>query len=327
MSLDDVLPKKKHGGASATESKVLDSEIPEALRLRYKVEIKLGRGSFGVALVLVPRDGTTRKFVGKVMNVSQMTPKEKEHVTNEVHCLSQCDHPNIIQHIETFNTDSQLVLITEFADGSDLGKEILVRGRKGMSFSTDEIGCIMVQLFLALDHTHSRNIMHRDVKPANIFFTKVGLVKLGDFGFSKHFEETLSNPVGSTVCGTPYYLAPELWSAQRYNKKADTWSLGIVLYELMTLKRPFAGDNFKELGDNVRTGMIPPLPEGANRDLTTAVHRMLDIDPKTRAEISEIIQLPVFQRALNFMKETIKGPTFEESRAVLTAHIDSYLTK
>ena len=85
-------------------------------------------------------------------------------------------------------------------------------------------------------------------------------MKLGDFGFSKQFEETVSNPVGETLCGTPYYLSPEMWQAQRYNKKADVWSLGIVLYEMMALKHPFVGENFKILGESVQKGEYAAVP-------------------------------------------------------------------
>jgi serine/threonine protein kinase len=313
------------GNTSSPADTSLDVALPEIMRSRFKVESKIGSGAFGVAL-LVTSKTTSQKLVAKVMNISMMSDKDKGHVKSEVDCLGQCNHANIIKHIESCSDGRYLVLVTEYADGSDLGKELVVRARKNLTFSTKEISIIMVQLFLALDHAHSRGIIHRDVKPANIFFTKLGLVKLGDFGFSKHFEGTLSSPVGQTLCGTPYYLPPEMWLGQRYNKKVDEWSLGVVLYEMMTLRRPFAGENFKELGDNVRKGDFPELPAGHDPGLQQACHMLLTNDSGLRPDISEVIKLPVFQDALKWMKETISRESFAAVRESLTAHIDTFLT-
>lgn len=321
-------PSKANGASSPKGFEQPTSEhdtfLPEALRARYKVESKIGRGAFGVAL-LVQSKKDNEKYVAKVMNLAQMNKKDREHMKSEVDCLDACQHPNIIRQIESYSNAQQLVLVTEYADGSDLGKEITARKRKGLTFQSKEVACIMVQLFLALEHAHKKGILHRDVKPANIFFTKLGLVKLGDFGFSKQFEETLSNPVGQTLCGTPYYLSPEMWKAQRYNKKADVWSLGIVLYEMMTLKRPFLGDNFKDLGASVCKGEYTAVPAGFDEGLVEAVRLLLTVDHTVRPDISDIVKLPVFREALLQMKEIITVPAFNAVRAGIDADIDEFL--
>eukprot|EP00760_Papus_ankaliazontas_P036108 PhM_4_TR8197/c1_g1_i1/m.82020/K08857/NEK1_4_5; NIMA (never in mitosis gene a)-related kinase 1/4/5 len=301
--------------------------LPEYLRSRYHVERKVGKGAFGVALVVVEKGGNNNeKYVAKVMNLAQMSEKDKQHVKSEIDCLAQCCHGNIIQHKESSTQGNSLVLVTEFADGGDLAKEISVRKKRNMFFQTHEIACVFVQICLAIDHVHSRGILHRDVKPANIFFTKRGLVKLGDFGFSKHYEETLSNPVGNTLCGTPYYLPPEMWLGDRYSKKADVWSLGIVLYEMMSLQRPFTADNMKQLSDNVRRGHVDPIPSNQyDPELVAGCMSLLTQDPQQRPDIKDILKLRVCQKALKSIRDLLSHSSFANVRATLSSHIDSFL--
>ena len=90
---------------------------------------------------------------------------------------------------------------------------------------------------LALRYIHERKILHRDIKPANIFKTKSGIIKFGDFGVSKLLQSTLAK--ASTEIGTPLYLSPEIVKGEKYDKPTDIWSLGVTLYEICALKRPF----------------------------------------------------------------------------------------
>ena len=300
-------------------------ELPEAMRGRYKVESKIGKGAFGIALLVTDR-ASKEKYVAKVMNLLQMTPKDKQHVKSEVECLAQCDHVNIIRHIETYANDTTLVIVTEYADGGDLGHEILARKKKNLKFTSAEIACVIAQVCQALTHVHAKGILHRDVKPANIFFTKSGLVKIGDFGFSKHYEETISNNVGHTLCGTPCYLSPEMWRGEHYSKKADIWSVGIVLYEMMTLTRPFAGDSMKQLSDAVSEGKIPEIPAKAfDPELVTACNLLLSPETVDRPEFREVLKLRTFQTALKSLSKILSHAYFVNVREATMAHIGSFV--
>jgi serine/threonine protein kinase len=298
--------------------------LPEALRARYKVESKVGKGAFGTALLVVDK-ASNEKYVAKVMNLLQMTPKDKQHVKSEIDCLAQCDHVNIIKYIESWSNDTHLVLVTEYADGGDLGREIVARRRKNLSFNSMEIACVFVQICLALDHVHQKGILHRDVKPANIFFTRRGLVKLGDFGFSKHYEETISNDVGHTLCGTPYYLSPEMWGGERYSKKADLWSVGIVLFEMMTLRRPFTGDSMKQLSDAVRKGVLPSIPDSFDPELVTACQVLLTVDSAQRADFRDVMKMKIFQSSLKTILDLLSHASFVNVREAMTTHVSSFL--
>eukprot|EP00759_Apiculatamorpha_spiralis_P053631 PhF_6_TR627/c0_g1_i1/m.841/K08857/NEK1_4_5; NIMA (never in mitosis gene a)-related kinase 1/4/5 len=305
-------PSGSSASKSDKKSDPVDEQslLPDTLKARYRVEARIGRGAFANAL-LVKEIAGTEKYVAKVMNTATMTPKDKEHVKSEVDCLAKCDHINIIRHKETYSAGSQMVLVVEYADGGDLGKEIRVRQQRSNSFSETEICIIIAQLGLAIDHVHSLDILHRDIKPANIFFTRKGLIKLGDFGLSKAYEDSVSNAVGSTVCGTPYYVSPEMWSGEKYNKSSDVWAIGIVMYELMALQPPFRGETIRELAGNVRKGELPPIPAGAfSANLMKTCASILTTDCTVRPTLGDMLRMPVFQSALRTILDTMQHETY-----------------
>jgi serine/threonine protein kinase len=257
-----------------------------------------------------------------------MSSKDREHVKSEVDCLGICNHMNIIKLKETCVEGNHLVLIAEHADGSDLNRELTARKSKRINFSSEEVAMVWVQVCLAIEYSHTQGILHRDIKPGNIFFTKAGLIKLGDFGLSKHYDETLSNPVGATVCGTPYYISPEMWLGERYNKQSDMWALGIVLYELMMNQRPFVGVSMKEVSDKVLKGEIPPIVGPYPPEMVQVCYAVLCRDRTQRPTIAEVLQVPIFQTALERLLQTVTHPAYASDRATaLAIQIKSHIAK
>jgi len=308
-------------------------QLPEGIASKYSIVRSLGSGAYGTAL-LMKEVATGDQYVAKIMNLTKMSEKERAHMRSEVQCLAQCDHPNIIRQKEVALSATSLALVMEYGDGGDLRKEILARKSKGMVFSVEEIAIVFAQIALSIDYVHRQGILHRDVKPANIFFTKQGLVKLGDFGFSKQYEDTLSNLVGDTVCGTPFYMSPEMWQDERYSKKSDLWSLGIVLYEMICLERPFQGDSLKAVSESVMAGVLrlPPTREGANspsgaQELWLGCQMLLKVNVRDRAELLEVLALPVFQNALKNINSLLLHPTMESIRPKLTTSLSEFLIK
>nr|CCC47784.1 putative serine/threonine-protein kinase a [Trypanosoma vivax Y486] len=276
---------------------------PECKFVKKKL---LGQGSFGSAW-RVEETETGTVYAAKVMDTNNMSAKDRGFVTNEVKCLSRCHNANIVRHHSSYERGGMLLIIMEYADGGDLYKQIKARQQSGRHFKEHEVLFIFLQLCLALDHIHMNKMMHRDLKTANVLLTTTGLVKLGDFGFSRQYEDSLSNPVGSTFCGTPYYLSPELWRRAAYSKKSEMWALGVVLYEVMSLKRPFTGRSMDELIDNIVHARRGPLPNIYSEDLRNVCDQLLSLDPKSRPSLRTLFQCQFIRKGLETLRRSVES--------------------
>lgn len=141
---------------------------------------------------------------------------------------------------------------------------------------------------LAIKHCHDRKILHRDLKAQNIFLTKTGIVKLGDFGISKVLSSTVEKAV--TIVGTPYYLSPEIIQNKPYSFKSDMWSLGVLLYEMCALKPPFNGSNIHMLAMQIVRGQYPPLSSTFSYELRGLVNKLITQDPNKRPNINTVLK-------------------------------------
>ncbi|RNF27342.1 putative serine/threonine-protein kinase a, putative,protein kinase [Trypanosoma conorhini] len=271
---------------------------------KYIKKKLLGQGSFGSAWRVEERE-TGTIYAAKVMDTNNMSSKDRGFVTNEVKCLSRCNNANIVRHHVSYERGGMLLIIMEYADGGDLYKQIKARQQSTRYFKEHEVLFIFLQLCLALDHIHMNKMMHRDLKTANVLLTTTGLVKLGDFGFSRQYEDSLSNPVGSTFCGTPYYLSPELWRRAPYSKKSEMWALGVVLYEVIALKRPFGGRNMDELIDNILHARRQPLPSIYSEDIRNVCDQLLSLDPKYRPSLRQLFQQPFIRKGLETLRRSV----------------------
>ncbi|VDO61411.1 unnamed protein product [Heligmosomoides polygyrus] len=168
-----------------------------------------------------------------------MSPDEEKSMMGEVKLLQKMHHPMIIGYYDYFIFENQLAIVMQYAEGGTMEK--LVQDQKGVNFTETQVLNYFTQILIALNHIHSKSIVHRDLKTQNILLNrKKTLVKLSDFGISK---ELTTRSLASTVIGTPNYLSPEICEGRSYNQKSDLWSLGCVLYELIELKRAFDGEN------------------------------------------------------------------------------------
>ena len=178
-----------------------------------------------------------------------------------------------------------LCIVMEFADAGDLSQRI--RAREGL-FAEEEVLNTFAQCCLALHYVHKRHVLHRDIKSQNIFLTSVGTVKLGDFGIAKVLDHTAAEAI--TMIGTPIYLAPEVCHSKPYGIKADVWSIGVVLYELLALGPPFTGSNMAALINNIVTGTPRELSEVYSEELRALAFRLLQKLPERRPTVAEILQ-------------------------------------
>ena len=157
-------------------------------------------------------------------------------------------HPNITQFKEIYKVKSgKLCIVMEYCDGGDLAGKIEKRQEdskkagKWLYLSEDQVLHWFTQIALGVKHVHDRKILHRDLKPQNVFMTKKDFCKIGDFGVSSVLKRTEDR--AQSVAGTPYYFAPELYLDEPYSFSADVWSLGIMLYEMCALEYPFNSED------------------------------------------------------------------------------------
>ena len=170
--------------------------------------------------------------------------------------------------------------------------------QKKSPFTEKEIINYLIQICLALNHIHKKKIIHRDLKSGNIFLTKGGLVKLGDFGISKGFKNTWEK--AKSKVGTPYYLSPEIINNKPYDSKSDIWALGVMLYEMMTFKMPFNANSLPALSLKILRGIYQQPSSYYSKDLINLVKQCLTLEPKKRPSAEMILKM-------NFIKKRICG--------------------
>lgn len=164
--------------------------------------------------------------------------KARMDYLKEVSLLQQVKHPNIINFNISFIERNELFIVLELADGGDLSKLIRYFQKKKRLMPEQVILKYFTQVCSAVEYIHSKRILHRDIKPANIFMTSDGCVKLGDFGLGRFFSQNTRD--AHSIVGTFYYMSPERIQESGYSFSSDVWSLGCVLYELITLNSPFS---------------------------------------------------------------------------------------
>lgn len=247
----------------------------------------LGRGAYG-AVYLARNKKTKEQVAIKEIHSASFLSDAFERAQQEMQLLKSLNHPNIIGYRDSFIENNTYNIVMEYIDGGDLQQ--LIAKREDHLFTESEILSIFIQLVIALQYIHKNNIIHRDIKPQNIFLTRVGVVKLGDFGISRALDN--SQDLASTQIGTPFYLSPEIWTNAQYNSKTDIWSLGCVLYELCNLKRPFNARDRNQLFIAVINGHYEPIDSKFSKELSNLIDSMLQQNPEDRPSADQILLLP-----------------------------------
>lgn len=289
---------------------------PRRIEATYE-EIKLlGRGSFGAARLVKCRR-TGKRLVSKEIKLDALSGSEREKARGEAELLRRCSsHSNIVTYIESFMQAPErrgrgsgacsLFIVMDYCDGGDLDQLVKDKKNSGRRFSENEAMAIFVQLELALQHVHAHRILHRDIKAGNIFMTRAGVVKLGDFGIAKALGE---DSVARTRIGTPYYLAPEICHGRPYGRSADMWALGVVLYLMLAMRLPYEAKSMAELVKKVTDESRRP-PALSERHLSADVRALsaslLRHDARRRPSADALASSPLTQSHLARLGELIE---------------------
>lgn len=252
----------------------------------YDLEETLGRGHFAV-VKLARHVFTGEKVAVKVIDKSKLDDVSKAHLFQEVRCMKLVQHPHVVRLYEVIDTATKLYLILELGDGGDLYDYIM---RHDAGLSEELAKEYFRQIVKAISYCHKLHVVHRDLKPENVvFFEKLGVVKLTDFGFSNKF---FPGQKLETSCGSLAYSAPEILLGDSYDAPAvDVWSLGVILYMLVCGQAPF-----QEANDSETLTMIMDckytVPSHVSNECQDLISRMLVRAPEKRATLAQIAEHP-----------------------------------
>ncbi|KAL6067644.1 MAP microtubule affinity-regulating kinase 1 [Balamuthia mandrillaris] len=251
----------------------------------YVLGQTIGEGRYG-KVKLAKMKETGQVVAVKIMKKANLEKADLIRIKRELRIMTLLDHPNIVQLYQVIDTPDTTSIVMEYCEGGDLYDFISTYRR----LSLPEALRIFRQIVAGLLYCHQHYVIHRDIKPENLLLTPDRQVKIGDFGFSRSFNP---HDAMETACGSLTYAAPEVIAGKGYlGPKADVWSLGCVLYVLLTGSLPFDGANDFEVIPKIRKGKFQDseyLDEGNMRELITC---MLNPDPQKRANLEDIQKHP-----------------------------------
>ncbi|TRY54142.1 hypothetical protein DNTS_034825 [Danionella cerebrum] len=218
----------------------------------------------------------------KIIDKTQLNSSSLQKLFREVRIMKLLNHPNIVKLFEVIETEKTLYLVMEYASGGEVFDYLVAHGR----MKEKEARAKFRQIVSAVQYCHQKCIVHRDLKAENLLLDADMNIKIADFGFSNEF--TLGNKL-DTFCGSPPYAAPELFQGKKYDgPEVDVWSLGVILYTLVSGSLPFDGQNLKELRERVLRGKYR-IPFYMSTDCENLLKKFLILNPTKRGSLEQQI--------------------------------------
>ncbi|OCT64935.1 MAP/microtubule affinity-regulating kinase 3 isoform X1 [Xenopus laevis] len=248
----------------------------------YRLLKTIGKGNFA-KVKLARHILTGREVAIKIIDKTQLNPTSLQKLFREVRIMKILNHPNIVKLFEVIETEKTLYLVMEYASGGEVFDYLVAHGR----MKEKEARAKFRQIVSAVQYCHQKQIVHRDLKAENLLLDADMNIKIADFGFSNEF--TVGNKL-DTFCGSPPYAAPELFQGKKYDgPEVDVWSLGVILYTLVSGSLPFDGQNLKELRERVLRGKYR-IPFYMSTDCENLLKRFLVLNPSKRGTLEQIMK-------------------------------------
>lgn len=278
--------------------------FPEELTSRYTVSKVLGRGATGEVRLGFRIPDLHRVAIKIICKRTTITNTNNSNIMNEVKILQAVSHPCIINLEHVIDSQDYLYIVLELAEGGELFDKIIEKTK----FNESEAKVHFYQICSAIEYLHSKNICHRDLKPENVLLCSVDdsnpIIKITDMGLSKLVD---LGSVLKTFCGTPQYIAPEVLpcgtgTSSSYSLKADTWSLGVILFILLSGSPPFSEERQETCGKSLRDQILSAdfvfykkLFDQISGEAKDLISKLLTQHPDKRLSASEIMKHPWLQ--------------------------------
>merc|ERR1719189_377605 len=300
LPADHVSSAKKKGGDSG--SRVSSRRSGEEPHIgKYRLLKTIGKGNFA-KVKLAKHIPTGKEVAIKIIDKTQLNPGSLQKLFREVRIMKTLDHPNIVKLFQVIETEKTLYLVMEYASGGEVFDYLVLHGR----MKEKEARAKFRQIVSAVQYCHQKKIIHRDLKAENLLLDSEMNIKIADFGFSNEF--VIGNKL-DTFCGSPPYAAPELFQGKKYDgPEVDVWSLGVILYTLVSGSLPFDGSTLRELRERVLRGKYR-IPFYMSTDCENLLKKFLVLNPARRASL-EVSTSTTSQQTI--MKDRWMNMGFEE---------------
>lgn len=263
-------------------------------RYGYARVKKLGEGSFGTAVLV---RGARGLCVCKIVDLRGASARDQRDALQEGNVLAKLKHPYVVRYQESFVENGWMCIVMRYCSGGSLAGQISQAWRRSKPFTEEQVLTWFTQTLLALKYIHEKHLLHRDLKPDNLFLKRDGTLQMGDFGTCRVLEHTAA--CAKTQVGTPYYLSPEVCQAKPYSWQADMWSTGCILFELCSFKVPFDAPSISCLVKKICRDPAPQLqPHQWATEVQELVGELLTKDPTIRPSAADMLTRPKIQSSI-----------------------------
>lgn len=270
----------------------------------FSFKYLLGKGTFG-KVYLATHKKTKAIYAIKVINKKNSNSEyEMPSFIREIQIMYKVHHPNVVRLYSHFEDDFFCYLLLEYVPKGKLYEQIYLD--KSQCLARHKVALVIKELISSVYYLHNMNppVIHRDIKPENILIDLEGHVKLTDFGCSNY----LNGEIRETFCGSVYFMAPEMITEEGHDEHVDIWSIGVLMYELLTGKAPFSGKDLEDLYSNIAEVKNINYPQDMDLEAKGLISKILKKDPSSRPSLKEILQHPFFIKELGNCENALIKP-------------------